>query len=367
MKDVESMYGLIEIQLTEAGTDFQSWIQIFPLGTYSHPGYGKIVFTEARVKNFVRNFNARVRGVDLDIDYDHKRFTEKAAGWIRELADRGIDGLWGLVEWTPAAKQSLSDGEYRYFSPEFSDSWVNPKTNQKYTDVLFGGAITNRPHLKDIQPINLSESGQIEEGDNMDKVIQALSALLGVELSEEDSEEVVGQKLSEAVRGLQKPAVEEKAADKLQKLSETNPEIATLLSEREEDRKRIALLEATHRLSETTRQLQEAKSEKFALPPSFTDVMRRELSSIPAEASDKILDALKQLTESGLVPLGSAPQGDPNKRLTERGDLVKKFHEEVDKLTTGEKALSYGDAITDVATKQPELFDAYNDAQLGVR
>lgn len=133
-----------------------TWLQAFPLGNYEHPVFGQINITPERVQRFAANVQMKVRGQDLDIDYDHKADTRVAAGWVSDAQARP-DGLWIKVDWTPTARQKLEDKEYRYFSPEFVDEWVHPKTGVLFKDVLFGGALTNRPFLKDILPINLSE------------------------------------------------------------------------------------------------------------------------------------------------------------------------------------------------------------------
>lgn len=144
------------IDLKGISFDDGTWLQAFPLGHYEHPVFGQISITPERVQRFAANVQMKVRGQDLDIDYDHKADTRVAAGWVSDAQARP-DGLWIKVAWTPTARQKLEDGEYRYFSPEFVDEWVHPKTGLLFKDVLFGGALTNRPFLKDILPINLSE------------------------------------------------------------------------------------------------------------------------------------------------------------------------------------------------------------------
>jgi hypothetical protein len=59
-----------------------AWIQALPLGTYDHPLYGTIDVTPGRVARFASNVNNKVRGQDLDIDYDHKEHSGRAAGWV---------------------------------------------------------------------------------------------------------------------------------------------------------------------------------------------------------------------------------------------------------------------------------------------
>ena len=135
-----------------------------PLGKYSHPIYGEIDITPDKVQRFANNVNNRIRTTELDIDYDHKEYNGEAAGWVKQAEPRE-NGLWILVEWTAKAWEAIKSKAYRYFSPEFDDEWSDPKTGEKYTDVLFGGGITNRPFLKDILPLNLSEKFSELEGD----------------------------------------------------------------------------------------------------------------------------------------------------------------------------------------------------------
>lgn len=349
----------------------RTWIQAMTLGTYKHPIYGQIKITSERIANFVRNFKNNVRDQELDIDYDHKAVTQKAAGWVKDVEDRGLEGLWYLVEWTAEAKRALQEKEYRYFSPEFADEWVHPKSGQKFKDVLFGGALTNRPFLKDILPINLSDFGHINipMGDsNMNELLMKLADLLGIELSDKDSDEDNVTKLSDEIKALKeradKPASEDQD-DQLKKLAETNPVIARLLAERAEDRRAIVELQARNRLSEITAMFNEAKSDKFDLPPAFVAEVKPIVVKLAESDATKLMAAIKKLTETGLVQLGEVGGTNPNNRND--GDLVKLFHEEIDKLTAGEKGLSYADAVTKICNERPELFDAYNDAQIGVR
>ena len=359
----------VELSETADGTG-QTWLQIMPLGVWDHPLHGKINITQNRVERFVKNFNDNVREIDLDIDYDHKEFDTKAAGWIKELADKGQDGLWALIEWTASAWRSLRDREFRYFSPEFVDEWEHPRTHQKFKDVLFGGAITNRPFLKGILPINLSELGlPFNQGVLMNEQLRQFAELLGVTLSEEDNDETAGEKINAAVKKLQeKPAqpvvsAKEEEDAELKKLAESNPTIAKILARNEKKEQRLSVLESANRLSETSMRLAECKSEKYALPPSFADALRPILAKVPVKLAEGVFTALGELVKSGLVPMGATPPAS-NRNREETGATVQRFHDEIAKLTKGEDALSYSDACLQVATENPELWDAYNDAQL---
>jgi hypothetical protein len=141
-----------------------SWIQCMPLGTYEHPFFGEIDFTPEKLKQFAASVHNQVRGTELDIDYDHKMNSGEAAGWVKDAEVRESEGLWILVEWTKTAAEKIKEKAYKYFSPEFADKWKHPKTGAIYENVLFGGGITNRPFLKDILPLNLSELVQESGG-----------------------------------------------------------------------------------------------------------------------------------------------------------------------------------------------------------
>lgn len=92
----------------------------------------------------------RSRGVDLVIDYEHQSLQGRqapAAGWIKDLEDRG-DGLWARVEWTPQAKEYLRNREYRYFSPVLQ---LDPETRKPLALMQVG--LTNVPAIKRLPPL----------------------------------------------------------------------------------------------------------------------------------------------------------------------------------------------------------------------
>lgn len=133
------------------GAPFDSPVSTFlalPWGTWTHPRYGKLVFNQEIGDQIVRNFKARVTGVDLAIDYSHESEKE-AAGWITELNSRP-DGLYLTVRWTPDAAHAIRTGKWRYFSAELfgEEVWTHPKTGVTHQWVLMGGALTNRPFIK---------------------------------------------------------------------------------------------------------------------------------------------------------------------------------------------------------------------------
>lgn len=143
------------IRLTEGD---KTWVHLVRYGTIDHPVFGEINMSKEKVSNFVKNFRKNVRGIMLDIDYSHKHDQskgDKAAGWIISL-DQRKDGLWGQISWTGEALKEVKDGAWKYMSIEFADDWCNAQ-GSCYEDVLMGAALTNRPFMKGLSPINFAE------------------------------------------------------------------------------------------------------------------------------------------------------------------------------------------------------------------
>lgn len=172
---------LASIKLSDDPNEL-TWMQMLSVGKRKHPRYGEIDITEDRIKKFALSVNERVRGIAPALDYDHKE--GPAAGWI-EQAEHRDTGLWVGVRFTPRGRQAVADGEYRYTSADFADEWTDNAAEgaKTFKDVLFGGALTNRPFLKDMAAINLSELG-LSESD----IEKAFEEVLGdhMLLSDED-------------------------------------------------------------------------------------------------------------------------------------------------------------------------------------
>ncbi len=341
-----------------------TWIQAFPLGSYDHPVYGQIKIDPERVKRFAQNINSSIRDQQLDIDYDHKENGGKAAGWVLS-ADARNDGLWIQVDWTDAAYASIKNKEYKYFSPEFVDEWQHPKTQQTFQDVMFGGAITNRPFLKDILPINLSEVVK-NNGGQMDEMTKALITALDL-----DPEKATPEDLIKAVQAIKvKPEVKPEIKPEVKPEGEVKPEpitvgaqlteatVAKLLAEAVKPLvDKIAILETSNRLSETSfkiSKLNEGKPNRLA--PAVTEEAAKLIAGLPNEAGDKVLQLLSDTLKGGLIPMGE--QGGLTLDLNGKtaGEV---FVSEVDKIMKLNEKLSYADAVETVSREQPELFEQY--------
>ena len=134
-----------------------------------HAAYGKVEINTNMLESFARNFNESVVGVDLMIDYDHEQ--RGAAGWVKSVFVSN-DGttLFGEVKWTPKGAKTLSDREFRYFSPEFTENYVHPHTGVSHGPTLLGGGLVNRPFLKMDAIVTFKENNNLNNEVKMETI-----------------------------------------------------------------------------------------------------------------------------------------------------------------------------------------------------
>lgn len=391
------LFDLSGIQFDD--NSLSSWIQAFPVGTYQHPSYGEINVTPERVKAFAASVNNKVRGTDLDIDYDHKVDTKIAAGWV-QAADARPDGLYLHVNWTPAAAKKIKDKEYRYFSPEYMDSWTD-NSGTTHSDVLFGGALTNRPFLKNIQPVNLSEEmaklmaaqapgqgpGTRTDPQNssvsplsVDDALGRMATLLGLDPNA-DHNQILG-----AVSMLTKDEASENDDQNTQEPGQGNNK-ETQMSEKQggeggapavtlteqqlmehpvfkQMAEKMALLETANTLAEVKAQLTELTEGSYVLSPAVKELAEPFMLTLPKDARMKFAEILKLFVErKGVVQLGEIGSARTTASIEDQQTGVKAFNEAVDKVQA-EKKLSYTDAVTHVAANDPELYQNYRASLL---
>jgi phage I-like protein len=394
------LVDLTSVQLSE-GDNPQSWVQAVPIGTWHHPVHGEVTITPERVKRFAANVKQKVRGQDLDIDYNHKEKTDEAAGWVKD-AEARADGLYLLVEWTKDAAAKIKSKAYRYFSPDFFDKWTHPGTQQSYEDVLCGGGLTNRPYLKGIMPLNLSEA--FESKDLSIKLQEVgvdpkkLRKLLG--LKEDATDADVTAALTE--KGLtvddlkveppkNDPADPPKPEDKDKKDDDTEPvqiaaseviALAKKFSESSKDNpaakqfadlveamgnsmkateERLVKTEAALRLSEAqgkAKKLSEAFGDKYIVPPAIEEQLAKLFTEGDKVSASSVEQLFSDLAKNGLVEKGE--RGHSRTNSDDQKTAAKRFNEAVaEKMKESGDKLSYADAVEMVSAEKPQLFEEY--------
>jgi hypothetical protein len=366
-----SRYGYW-VDLHARRLDDTGWIQALPTGVYEHPVYGTLEFSLERLKRFAANVKSKVRGIDPDVDFDHKEHSGRAAGWIKDAVVKP-EGLFVQVDWTQAAADAIRAGEYRYFSPEFDDEWTD-QHGVKHEDVLFGGALTNRPFLKDLLPVNLSEittTTKLDEGGQMGP--EQIRELLGLE--KEATDDQVKAKIAELTAGppaptpppTPKPTPEPTSEPVLTGISldeavakalAENPILKGLQRQLDEQRKTQTFAETRQRLErlETT-----SGGRKFVLPPAVIDaVAEGSALSDPSEMSKKFVDAIEAFGRVGFVELGERGRTRNGQEKTATQQLSELVNQaQARHLTTTGKALPTTDAIVQVVRTNPDLYMAY--------
>lgn len=194
-------------------------VQVLRVGKFSHPKYGEFEITSATLAEMKKNFDDKIRGIDIAFDYFHDS-DKVASGWPTQLLlEENGNELWADVDWTPTASKMLAEREVRYFSPDFAFRWKDPETGTTYNNVLFGGGLTNRPFVKDMAAIVADEKG----ADDMKTVAELEKAL---KLSED--------KLAETEKKMADMAPQADRASELEKqIAALQAELAKLKGENE--------------------------------------------------------------------------------------------------------------------------------------
>lgn len=394
-----------------------SWINGLRVATFNHPNYGKIEITPERLQKFAASVNEKVRGIDPDIDYDHKATDGKAAGWVKE-ADVRDDQLWLKVDWTDAAAQAIKNREYRYFSPEYMDEWTD-QSEQKHEDVLVGGALTNRPFMKDLVPLNFDEHYQLRDIPTAERKqasgtsfagknrsfpilkpadVSAAARSLGRAGSDNYSTATIKANIIRIAKRKGGAFIEalpdswktdeggaeldpkllaealgvtfnegDSADDLLAKVGELKAFHETKASEEDKARKfvedypeeaaRMAEYDKRVKLSETKERLTEW--EQKGLSPAAQETIREQrLATEDTARFDEAISAV--LNEGGIVQLGERGTGEGN---VEDKDVETKVSEKIASLMKDNDGMSYSEAARKVATEDKGLAKELADAQ----
>src|SRR4051794_12288395 len=155
-RDSHKQIAFVQLFAEAATSAVPDEMQVVPTGKWSHPVYGEMEITPTHIAEFVQNFARNVR-LDIPITQGHDNGMSggelPAVGWFTDLSDRGEAGLYASVKWTDEGRQLLTSGSFKYFSPEFYEQYSDPETGVKYGHVLVGGALTNKPYFKELEPV----------------------------------------------------------------------------------------------------------------------------------------------------------------------------------------------------------------------
>lgn len=379
--DNELLYlvDLSKIEFSEQDGKKASWIQALAPGEYKHPVYGTLQITADKIKNLAESVKTKVRGIDPSINYQHLGDGE-AAGWVKDAESRP-DGLWVFVEWTTDAARKISEKAFRYFSAEFHDKWEDP-TGKKFTDVLFGGALTNRPYMKNLIPVNLSEAtvgmayelveainnakANANKGEEVQVDLAELVKTLGLPAGTTEADAL--KKLAELTAGTgdndgdkskfpKIPATPGPSAE-LVALAEENPLVAGLLTQLTEQDTALKAFREGLLESAISKQLAEFDQSKIVLTPRAKDMVHDLLLVMPVELHESFWDIMKSMRASSGLMVELGERAGAHVQYGRSKDKVSLFMDEANKLVATQK-ISLSEAMEQVAKDQPALYAGY--------
>lgn len=386
-KDVLYLVDLSSVELSEKdGSATTSWIHALPIGTYQHPVFGKLSITADKIRAFAEGVKAKIRGIDPSVNYMHGTAggDGEAAGWVKDAESRP-DGLWLFVEWVSDAAQKLKEKKFRYFSAEYHDTWTD-STGKKHQNVLFGGALTNRPYMKNLLPINLSEASvesfvefaeilskgkdqlaitppkEGEDDVDLKKFVEALG------LPPETTESELLTKLTEFGSGgntsapkktPEVPAV--KLSEELRKLSDENPMVKALIETVDAQNKALNDFQVSMREADVNRRLAEFDKSKIVLTAKAKDLVYDLAMDMPVEMSDRFWDLLETMRNSSSLMVELGERAGTAVRYGRAKAPTDMFLDEANKLAQ-ERKISLSEAMESVARDNPKLYAEYRTA-----
>lgn len=182
----------------KAGAQAPEWIELLPAGPdiKGRDGRAWRLTNPATVAEAFKQ-----QGISLVIDYEHSTevaapngVESPAAGWVEDVQVRDDGSVWGKVDWTPKANNSIVDKEYRFISPAFSHT--------KDGDIirLSSVALTNKPNLT-LTALNSKQEWNdvaialgVDGISSPQDVLKALNRVKG-----EDSKKIVDEYISQSV------------------------------------------------------------------------------------------------------------------------------------------------------------------------
>lgn len=382
-KDVLYLVDLTSTNFSE--NENTGWVHALPIGTYQHPVFGQMAITAEKIRAFADSVKTKIRGIDPSINYMHgvNGGDGEAAGWVKD-AEARPDGLWLFVEWVAEAAEKIKAKKFRYFSAEYQDKWTNAE-GKSFKDVFFGGALTNRPYMKNLLPINLSEASveslvefaeiltkgkdQLAKETPKDEVtdvdLKKFAELLG--LPAETTESELLAKLSEL--GKPKQPEEKKApqvptvslSEDLRKLSDENPMVKALIDTVDAQNKALHEFQVSMREADVDRRLAEFDKSKIVLTAKAKDLVHDLAMDMPVELSDRFWDLLETMRNSSSLMVELGERAGTAVRYGRAKAPTDQFMDESNALAKAEK-ISISDAMDRVARDNPKLFNEYRQA-----
>lgn len=286
----------------------------------------EVEITKADLESMIKNFNEKSRGVDIAMDFSHES-EGKAAGWFTNLQLLNENELWGSIDWTECGSHAVKSREFRYVSVDFNFNYQDNETKVNYGPTLLGAGLTNRPVVKKMVPIILSENNNSKKEIEMKTV---------AELEKELSETKASLALSE------KTAAESKKVAEDLKLSEEKAK-AELKAAEEKAKADLVLSEKAKATEE--------KKKKFDLKLSEGVVCE-------AQREDFMNDNMQGFMDKA-VPFQTSTKGNEESGTKKETCTAQEKVMELAEKKVKEEKISLRDGIRKVLSENKELSEKY--------
>jgi pterin-4a-carbinolamine dehydratase len=167
-------------------TQYFAKVPVATLGSWKHPVYKTVSFTQTDYDQIIQNFSDGVLGFEPPLFLGHPLNTSTlegapAEGFLTELTQEGNElfGLYEIVDDQTYA--DLQKGKYRYASAEILRQHKDHQGKQKGT-VLFGHALTNRPFVPNLPKVETLS--QLQEQANSNYSFESVPQLFTLSISE---------------------------------------------------------------------------------------------------------------------------------------------------------------------------------------
>jgi len=134
--------------------------------------YGELEINRKMMTEMMKNFKANTYGQEIYVNIAHHDW-EGAAGKITRLFQQG-NKLKAEIDWTEMGLDAIRNRGFRYFSAEFAENWEDPETEKRHGAVLLGAALTIRPRVKRLDPIDPEKLTMLSEDSDDDTPIIVL-------------------------------------------------------------------------------------------------------------------------------------------------------------------------------------------------
>jgi phage I-like protein len=387
-RDSQKRIAFVQLFAEAASSAVPDEIEVVPTGKWSHPVYGEMEITASDLDEFVQNFDRGVRR-DIPITQGHDNGMSggelPAVAWFTSLrADNGR--LMGGVKWTDEGKELLTNGAFKYFSPEFYETYTDPETGAQYGHVLVGGALTNKPYFKELEPVAAFSEPDIRSQINNDMNLKDILAKKASELNDEEKSFLRTNKaelndeqktayasvFEEAAGGSAtgedepKEPVEPKEP-KEQKVEGSEVRISkaeydALQIKADEGAKAFAEVEKMKLGQEIEKLVFSSTSAEGRILPKQKEAVVAFMFSLNAKQRDQFRNIINGLPKADRAMFSELGDGGSEvaKSSKEIAAEVKKFAEE--KMNASNGKLAYSKAVLQVYSEKPELKQAYDAA-----